>query len=212
MGNPYNLGDISLIKLKTNPIIPLVYSDSLSYLETLAKITQKTNEVITRVNGLQLDILEQANAYTDTAIANALKNVDDAVNEVKLVKREIEKMYDDFTKLTDSKLLLLSNRIDSVNKRIDDVIISINERTDLAIKQNNEYILNEISKFLSRIKVINYFTGASVTVQEMLDYLSLLHVNNALTYDALIVKNISYTELANLNTTYTDLVLNGLNK
>lgn len=208
MGDTY-LGDIGLIRHRVSPIMPLVYSDTLSHLETLGKITQKTNEVITKVNGLQLDILEQANTYTDNAIANALKSVDNAVNEVNLVKREIEKAFDDYTNLTNSKLLLLGNRIDSVNKRIDDVIISINERTDLAIKQNNEYILKEVSKFLSRTKVVNYFTGASVTVQEMFDYLSLLHVGNSLTYDDLIDKNITYTELANLLTSYTNLVLNG---
>lgn len=204
-----NLGYIECIKLKTTPIIPLVYSDSLSYLETLAKVTHKTNEVIARVNGLQLDILELANSYTDKAIASALSDVNKAIEEVNMAKTELEKTYADFTSITDSKLTLINSRIDSINKRIDGVIVGINERTDLAIKQNNDYILNEVGKFLSRIKVINYFTGASVTVQEMFDYLATLHLEHSITYDDLIAKNITYTDLANIRTTYTNLVLNG---
>lgn len=207
----YDIGSGGIRKLdfRTQPIIPLTYSDSLSYMEQVSKLTAKTNEIIDKVNSLQDEILEQSKQYTDNAIKEAVKAVDEAVEDVNNIKRQLQTDYNEFTRLTNAQLLLFNTKLDDINKRIDDTIVAINKRTDLAIQQNNEYILDNLSKYLSQMRVINYFTGASVTIQEMFDYLALLHVENALTYNELISKNINYNSLAGLNVTYTDLVLHG---
>ena len=94
-------------------------------------------------------------------------------------------------------------------ERIDDTIVSINERTDIAIKQNNDNLLSELGKTLSRIKILNYFTGESVSIQAMFDYLAMLHSGDSIDYDTFISKNKTYDELASLNVKFTDLVLHG---
>ena len=38
------------LKIWVQAVAPIVYDDSLSYYETLSKVTQKTNEVIEQVN------------------------------------------------------------------------------------------------------------------------------------------------------------------
>lgn len=202
-------GGIIPLRLKTQPIIPLVYGDALSYMEMVAKLTQKVNEVIENVNNIEVDILNSANSYTDSKIREALSDVSNAVNEVNEIKKELETNYTEFTNLTNAQMVLLGNRIDSVHRRIDDTIIAVNERTDLAIAQNNSYILSNISQYLSQIKVVNFFTGESVSVQSMFDYLSMLHVDNSLNYDTLISKGITYNTLVGVDMTYTQMVLYG---
>ena len=202
-------GDITPIIMNTQPIIPLVYNDSLSYLEVVSKVAQKTNEVIDKVNNLQVDILALSKEYTDKEIEKAISVVNEAVKEVEKIKNELDIKYIKFEDLTSAKLSLFNDRLDAIDKRIDATIISINERTDLAIQQNNEYIINNISKYLSKIKVINFFTGLETGIQGMFDYLSLLHVENGLNYNDLVGKNITYETLAGLHIDFTTLVLRG---
>ena len=200
---------ITPLRLKTQPIIPLVYGDALSYMEMVAKLTQKVNEVIENVNAIEVDILNDANSYTDNKVQEALSDVSKTVDEIISLKEELERNYSEFTKLTNSHLVLLGDRIDSTNKRIDETIIAVNEYTNLAIDQNNSYILSNLSQYLSQIKIINFFTGESVSVQEMIDYLAMLHVDNSLSYELLIDKSISYNTLIGNNMTYTQMVLHG---
>lgn len=193
----------------THRVLPLVYDDALSHIETLARFSYKLNEVIDMCNNISDNIISEVNAYTDKKVAETFAKIDEAVNEIYVLKGELDKEYREFSKLTNAQLQMFNQRLEAIGYRIDDTIIAINERTDLAIEQNNERIFGELGKSLSRIKVLNYFTGGYVSVQEMLDYLSLLHVENAFIYELLIAKNISYTELASRNVRFTDLVLDG---
>ena len=209
MYNGLQSGNISPLRLKTQPIIPLVYSDALSYMEMVAKLTQKVNEVIENMNTIEVDILSDANSYTDNKVKEALSDVSKTVNDIISLKEELERNYTEFTKLTNAHLVLLGDRIDSTNKRIDETIVAVNEYTNLAIDQNNSYILSNLSQYLSQVKVINFFTGESVSVQGMIDYLAMLHVDNSLSYELLIDKSISYNTLIGNNMTYTQMVLHG---
>lgn len=193
----------------THRVLPLVYDDALSHIETLARFSYKLNEVIDMCNNISDNIINEVNAYTDQKVAETFAKIDEAVKEIYALKSELDNDYKDFTKVTNAQLQLFNQRLEAVGYRIDDTIIAINERTDLAIEQNNERIFGELGKSLSKIKVLNYFTGATVSVQEMFDYLALLHLNGAFVYNTLIGKNITYTELASRNITFTDLVLHG---
>ena len=57
--------------------------------------------------------------------------------------------------------------------------------------------------------MLNYFTGTRYSVQDMFDYLCLLHVENGITYDELAAAENTYTQLAAYNMTYTQLAMNG---
>lgn len=190
-------------------VLPLVYDDALSHIETIARFTAKLNEVINMCNNISGDIINEVNAYTDKKVAETFAKIDEAVKEIYVLKGELDKEYREFSKLTTAQLHLFNQRLEAIGYRIDDTIVAINARTDTAIEQNNEFIFSELGRSLSRIKVLNYFTGSYVSVQEMLDYLALLHVENAFVYSGLIGKNITYTELASKSIKFTDLVLHG---
>ena len=190
-------------------VLPLVYDYALSHIDSISKFTAKLNEVINMCNNMSADIIADVNAYTDNKVAETFAKIDEAVKEIYVLKGELDKEYREFSKLTNAQLQLFNQRLEAIGYRIDDTIVSINARTDTAIEQNNERIFSELGKSLSKIKVLNYFTGAQVSVQELFDYFALLHLTEAFVYNALVNKNITYSSLASREITFTDLVLHG---
>lgn len=208
-------------------VIPLVYDDSLSYYESVCKLVAKINEMVDALNNISLDVIGEANKYTDTAINNALEDVDKRlgeVNEIKeallqqytetiaeanKIKEELNREYAEFEKLTNAQLLLFNDRMDKYDKEIDDVVVGVNARTDLAIQQNNDYIMSEIGKGYVDIKVRNYFTGLSTTLQDMFDYLATLHIDNSIVYNDLVSKQLTFNTLVSRDVKYTELALYG---
>lgn len=92
---------------------------------------------------------------------------------------------------------------------VDDSMSAQQQQMVLLIQQNNEYLLREMESYLSQIKVINYFTGEKVTIQDMFNYLSSLHLTDAINYTTMAARGKTYTQLAGLNITYTDLAMHG---
>lgn len=62
---------------------------------------------------------------------------------------------------------------------------------------------------VGQAKVINYITGETMTPQQMFDYLCMFHLTNPLTYTQAALKSKTYAEVAALNLTYTDIIVNG---
>ena len=61
--------------------------------------------------------------------------------------------------------------------------------------------------YLSQIKVINFFTGEMISIQDMFDYLAGLHTTDSIDYDTMAARAKTYTELAAFNKTYTELTM-----
>lgn len=190
-------------------VLPLVYEESLSYYESVCKLYHKINEIVNEIDSLTIDVLNQSKGYTDKAISGLEGRVTNAVDEINRLKSELDKQYTEFYNLTNAQLQIFNQRLSGYDKEIADAVIGINARTDEAIKQNNDYVLEEIGKGVVNVRVTNYFTGERVTIQEMFDYLANLHVENGITFDSLTNKKISYTNLANLNLDYTTLIISG---
>lgn len=190
-------------------VLPLVYDDSLSYYEVLCKVKAKINEMIDYVDELEDRSVARANAYTDSKIiefqnlANELeKNFNDKVEE-------LNTDFDSFKESVNTDLSGFREELTRLEEYVDAEIVGMKEYTDNAIEENNEYIIEEVGRFISQIKVLNFFTGTEVSIQQMFDYLSQLHITGSLNYNELASANITYTDLANLNITYTDLLLHG---
>lgn len=191
------------------PILPLVYSDALSYLETLGQFADKLNEVVERINAVTSDAVEQANAYTDAKVAQQTGIVDEAVREVQLLVAEVEETNQRFIAQINARLVINEDKFDRLKSETEANIRANNKRTDFAIQQNNEYLLSELPKFMSGIKVLNYFTGAEVSIQEMFDYLAQFHLTNAISVGALVARSKTVNTLIGYNMTMTELATNG---
>ena len=122
---------------------------------------------------------------------------------------ELQNDYSAFENYINNQVALLNARINDFDQTIKNDIIGVNALTDLKIQQNNEYILNKVAEGLVNLKVINYFTGEIVTVQDMFNTLAELHLENPITYTELANSAITYNDLAGLNMTYTELAIKG---
>ena len=183
-------------------VLPLVYDDSLSYYEAVEKMREKVNEVIDALDSISEDLLNQAYAYTDEKIAEQDEKIDTVVAELEqlvddTVERleqlvndtidsfnakldEVDAQYDAFVRQVNATLTIFNNRINSLSDKIDNEIAGVNARTDLLIAQNNEYIFDVISDNLpNELKVVNMFTGAKMSIQDMFNYLGNFHTVNA---------------------------------
>lgn len=190
-----SLSKVNLVFQKT---LPAVFDDSLTYYEAVSKLVAKINELVTYIEVLE----NQENEYTDAQIANLKKEIDQTIVN-------INAQYNQFTQYTEGRLSEFNAKLNQQDNYIDSQIDSVNARTDAAISANNVYIFDQIAKDLIDVKVINYFTGELVTIQEMFDYLCQFHLTNAITYSQLSTRQKTYDELAALNITYTELAING---
>lgn len=196
-------------------VLPLVYDDSLSYYENICQFVDKLNEMADYINNIEIGILEEAKAYTDSKVEQSLVEINALVTETKAefeaILKEQKDDYEDFERLVNAQLTLFNTRLIQLGDKIDADIVGVNARTDLAIKQNNEYIFEEIAKGLIDLKVLNYFTGEYITVQDMFDYLAHFHLQNAISYAQLAQANKTYDEINAYNESYTDWAINGFN-
>lgn len=191
------------------PILPFEYGDSLSYLEEVEHLVAKVNEVVSAINNISVEILNEAKAYTDEENQKQIAIIDKAVSDVATLAADLNRQFDNFTHVVNDNLVIMTNRINGFS---DDLTAGLNESHQFAltaIEQNNEYLMDELSKGLLNVKVVNYFTGELETIQDMFDYMAQFHLGNAITADELRDANITAIAFTNLHMTAADFVRNG---
>ena len=181
-----------------NPVLPTVFDDSLSYLEMVSKLYEKLDEVITEVNDIDQDAIEAALESMRQEIAKFEGQIQEQYNALD------EKYQTLYNEVNESVLELADATAASLNEldlKIHNLGESLKDIMDLKISENNEYIFESIASEIIGIKVLNYFTGEKVTVQEMFDYLAQLHATDGITV----------TELITRQKTVNQLIMNGKN-
>ena len=169
-------------------------------------LLNKMKELEGRLDG----IVEETLALTKTYVDNRLETYQSQLESIRREIAEVSQRTDTLSAHVANEVLRLESKILDAEQEAESLFIIANNRTDLQIERNNEYIFREIEdNILGNITVINYFTGERTTVQSMFDYLASLHLQNAITYNGLRDKNLTYTELIAKSITYTELVKNG---
>ena len=169
-------------------------------------LLNKMKELEGRLDGIVEETLQLTKAYVDDRLANYQTQISEIKQEIKTLSDRDEEISSEMIR----QVARLEGLISDAEREAESLFIIANNRTDLQIQRNNEYIFREIEdNILANITVINYFTGEKVTVQEMFDYLASLHLQNAITYNELRDKNLTYTELVAKSISYTELVKNG---
>lgn len=181
-------------------------------------VISKLGEFGKRLDDVQLTIFEQIKEYTDERMAQMQAEINSLKNDIDAFERDVntqlagvDARYDAFVAEVRAQFQLMRDDIAHFDEVIQSDIAQVNARTDAAITQNNEYLLEEIGKGIINVKVLNYFTGAYVTIQQMFDYLANFHLENSVTVNQLIARDKTYTELIAYDMSYTDLAVNGGN-
>lgn len=176
-------------------------------------ILNKIKEFQERIDSFEDTVLKKANDYTDSEILKLSQKISEEfvsfTKEITDKIANIDSNYDKFVNYVNNRITLMENELVKMNNYIQTILKQANEYTQQAIINNNAYIISETTKALSTVKVINYFTGERVSIQEMFDYLCQFHLENAINYKVMASREKTYTEFNNLNMTYTNLALNG---
>ena len=166
------------------------------------------------------DLQAAMEGLLETAIEEATKAAKEYVDEqLAIIEADFAELQRNFNTLNNNVISLnnafdrfttnITNQINALKLYIDDSLQAQTLQTQLLIAQNNEYLLSEMETYLTQVKVINYFTGEKVTIQDMFNYLAGLHLNDAIDYDTMALRALTYTYLAGLNINYTNLAMHG---
>lgn len=172
-------------------------------------LLNKIHELESRLDGIVEESVALANAYTDEQLANYQAQVDALRDELLQMVHDVENDFDALQLSINISLHQMDLKIAHLENELAADIAAVYERMDLAIQQNNDYILSEVGKFLSQIKVLNYFTGEYCTIQEMFDYLAQLHAVDGITVTDLANRQKTVNTLVALNMTMTQLAMYG---
>lgn len=191
-----------------NPVLPTVFDDSLSYLEMVSKLYYKLEEVIQEVNDIDQDAIEQA---LNDMRAEILKFEGQVQEQYNALEAKFQEQYEELNNSVIDLADSVASSVEELDMKIHNLGESLKDIMDLKIEENNEYIFESIASEIIGIKVLNYFTGEKVTVQEMFDYLAQLHATDGITVTELITRQKTVNELIALNFTYEQLAKNGKN-
>ena len=169
-------------------------------------VLNKMKELDGRLDGILEEALKLTKEYVDTRLSEYQAQIAQIRKEIQAVSDRTDEISEEMLQ----QVARLEGLISDAERNAESLFIIANNRTDMQIARNNEYIFREIEdNILANITVINYFTGEHTTVQDMFDYLASLHLENAITYNGLRDKNLTYTEFIAKRITYTELVKNG---
>lgn len=185
-------------------VLPLTYDESLSYYEVLCKLRDYINEMGKRLDDYGEHVLAASKAYTDGEIAKSVKQYNQAL-------QQLTNDYNEFADNVTGALRGFQNQMDSNFQRQDNEIAGGRAYTDTKISQNNEWLLEQISQQFISVTVLNPFTGERESIQDMIDYLSSLHMTEAITIVGIGTAQRTVNKVISYNATCTQLVNNGKN-
>lgn len=171
----------------------------------LAEMKALDKKIDDIVDTITAEVTKEAIAYIDMQVASMKEDIAQLYRDFDAVERDFHGLEDDIAAFK----TYINLRISYIEQTIDQRIDGVNARTDVLIQSNNEYLLSQMAIYLNQIKVINYFTGEMVTIQDMFNYLAGLHLNDSIDYDTMAARSKTYTELAGLNINYTNLAMHG---
>ena len=176
-------------------------------------VITKITEFDKKLDNDEVTVLEKAKEYTDSAIqenySSLVSEFDTFKNEVTALISGLDSRYDEFVNTVNDRMAITDANVLSISRKVDLVLSEANDYTNQAIINNNDYIIDQTTKALETVTVLNYFTGARTSIQDMFDYLAKFHLQNAISVDTLIARDKKVNALISYNMTMTQLATNG---
>ena len=169
-------------------------------------VLKEVKRVSEAVDKWSTEVLEAAKFYTDEKIAAEAERANQANLEL---KQTVETAIRDFQNVVNGTIAGFQEQLKQQDAEIDANLVAARGYTNAQIAQNNEFLMDEISKGLIDLKVLNLFTGKYVTVQEMFDYLSAFHLTGAISVAQIGNAQRTVNTVVGYNATCTDIVING---
>ena len=171
-------------------------------LTELKDFSGQLDEFRTRLDTIREGILADCKKYTDAAIAEKYGEFQQQYNQLII-------QIDQFQSAVNNTLKGFQEQFDDYKETTTAEVLSAKAYTDVAIEENNNYLLEEITKQSIGIKVLNPFTGERIPIQDMIDYLSDFHMQNAILVETVVSRNNTVNQMVAYNASCTDLAING---
>ena len=175
----------------------------------IAKIT----EFDKKLDEYEDTVLAKAKEYTDSAIQESYSSLvtefNEFKNEVTTLISGLDSKYDEFVDTVNNRMTITDANVAAISRKVDLVLAEANAYTNQAIINNNDYIIDQTTKALGTVTVLNYFTGARISIQDMFDYLAHFHLQNAISVDTLVTRAKTVNKLVAYNMTMTQLATDG---
>ena len=176
-------------------------------------VIEKITEFDKKLEEYEDTVLAKAKEYTNSAIQKSYSSL---VNEFISFKDEVTNLisgldsrYDEFVNTVNNRMTITDANVLDISHKVDLVLDEANAYTNQAIINNNDYIIDQTTKALETVTVLNYFTGARTSIQDMFDYLAQFHLQNAISVDTLVARAKTVNALISYNMTMTQLATNG---
>lgn len=173
-------------------------------------LLKRLQEIEEYIQGIEDSLKAELSAWLKEQLAPYEQTLEDLIQEVSDLKEETEETLANYdTRITNFENDV-TNQLRLIRQDLVNSIAAMSDLMDLKIETNNIWLMNEITENVgSLFLVMNPFTGEEVTIQQMVDYLSAFHITDAIDYDTMAARALTYNQFAALNITYTDLALNG---
>ena len=176
-------------------------------------VISKITEFDKKLDNYEDTVLEKSKEYTDSAIQESYSSLvsefNTFKNEVTTLISGLDSRYDEFVNTVNDRMAITDANVLAISRKVDLVLSEANAYTNQSIINNNEYIIDQTTKALSTVTVLNYFTGARTSIQDMFDYLAQFHLQNAISVDTLVARAKTVNALISYNMTMTQLATNG---
>lgn len=170
----------------------------------------RLKDVESKLNTIKEDIESEVLAWVQEQLVPYEQQLNELITEVQNLEQSTQETLAQYDTRITNFINEINGEIVEIRTELVNSIQAVNDLTDLKIEQNNVYLLNEITENVGDLFVVlNPFTGETVTIQDMVDYLSAFHINDAIDYDTMATRALTYTQFEALNITYTDLTLHG---
>lgn len=180
-------------------------------IEKMNKIEVDITEVVTDASAIAT---ENAKEYVNTKMLEVSGNFDRLKSDVNAFKASVSNNLSEFDNQFESFKSDVNIRVDALESNIEQLRLYINLRIeeekiarDNAINNMRNQILDEVGAGLVNLSVINYLTGARMTVQDMFNWLiEEFHLEGSLTINQIVALDNTLTQIQTLNKTCTQWV------
>ena len=164
-------------RIKTMPIIPLVYDDSLSYLEMVAKVMKKTNDLIELTNEL-VDISANHEGRIHALEEDFTNLRDEFVAFKALIETEFAELEQELNDKIDAKIaefeVEINNKIAELTQAVNKLIAETNARID-ALEQSVDARITALEQEMRQdfaeltARIINELNGLKQEVYDAIE-------------------------------------------
>lgn len=149
-------------ELCCNQSIPEVYGEYFSYYEELCNIKTKINEVIKALEGFEENVLEQANAYTDTKVAalqaSVNKQLSDMRQNIVTEQQAMREIMEQFQQAINLEVAGIQTSVSELWTAMSSLEKNVDIKFQLMYNDLKEYVEGLVST-LENVYAINPITG-----------------------------------------------------